>query len=205
LRDYLYIPLGGNRKGPARTYLNLMITMLIGGLWHGANWTFVVWGGLHGTYLCAERFIREQKTRRAMRTMTVIRPDVETAQVDAKIVQQASPSDLRGILYALFIFGCIVITWVFFRAATFAQAGGMLSSMFGATHNAHPLLTTLAMVKAGVVVLGLLGTQWLLRNTSLTAIAYRTPWWLTGLAWSCMMILIFLGQESTGSFIYFQF
>jgi alginate O-acetyltransferase complex protein AlgI len=56
LRDYLYIPLGGNRKGPERTYLNLMTTMLLGGLWHGANWTFVVWGGIHGVWLSIERF-----------------------------------------------------------------------------------------------------------------------------------------------------
>jgi alginate O-acetyltransferase complex protein AlgI len=58
LRDYLYIPLGGNRRGAARMYLALMMTMLLGGLWHGANWTFVVWGGLHGLYLVAERLLR---------------------------------------------------------------------------------------------------------------------------------------------------
>ncbi len=58
LRDYLYIPLGGNRQGPGRTYVNLMLTMLLGGLWHGAAWTFVVWGGLHGFYLCAERWLK---------------------------------------------------------------------------------------------------------------------------------------------------
>ena len=51
LRDYLYVPLGGNRKGPGRTYVNLLLTMLLGGLWHGAAWTFVVWGGLHGLFL----------------------------------------------------------------------------------------------------------------------------------------------------------
>ena len=56
LRDYLYIPLGGNRKGPRRTYINLMLTMLLGGLWHGANWTFVIWGGIHGAWLSVERF-----------------------------------------------------------------------------------------------------------------------------------------------------
>src|SRR5678809_1798573 len=55
LRDYLYIPLGGSRNGPAHRYSNLMITMLLGGLWHGAGWTFVIWGGLHGLYLCADR------------------------------------------------------------------------------------------------------------------------------------------------------
>ena len=58
LRDYLYIPLGGNRKGAAGTYINLMLTMLIGGLWHGASWTFVFWGGLHGLYLAVERMFR---------------------------------------------------------------------------------------------------------------------------------------------------
>jgi D-alanyl-lipoteichoic acid acyltransferase DltB (MBOAT superfamily) len=56
LRDYLYIPLGGSRKGPRRTYFNLMLTMLLGGLWHGANWTFVIWGGIHGAWLSVERF-----------------------------------------------------------------------------------------------------------------------------------------------------
>ena len=58
LRDYVYIPLGGNRKGARRTYVNLLLTMLIGGLWHGAGWTFVVWGGLHGLYLAAGRLRR---------------------------------------------------------------------------------------------------------------------------------------------------
>src|SRR5206468_9611442 len=58
LRDYLYIPLGGNRLGERKTYRNLMLTMLLGGLWHGANWTFVVWGGIHGAGLSVERFFR---------------------------------------------------------------------------------------------------------------------------------------------------
>lgn len=61
LRDYLYIPLGGNRKGPVRTYINLMITMLLGGLWHGASWNFVLWGGLHGVYQAVERLIFPHK------------------------------------------------------------------------------------------------------------------------------------------------
>ena len=60
LRDYLYIPLGGNRKGPRRTYVNLIVVMLLGGLWHGANWTFVAWGAYHGTLLAFERFQGKQ-------------------------------------------------------------------------------------------------------------------------------------------------
>jgi D-alanyl-lipoteichoic acid acyltransferase DltB (MBOAT superfamily) len=63
LRDYLYIPLGGNRQGAGRAYLNLMITMLLGGLWHGASWTFVVWGALHGLFLCVERLLRRPSHR----------------------------------------------------------------------------------------------------------------------------------------------
>jgi alginate O-acetyltransferase complex protein AlgI len=62
LRDYLYIPLGGNRKGTGRTYENLMITMLLGGLWHGANWTFVIWGGIHGLWLSIERIMTRGET-----------------------------------------------------------------------------------------------------------------------------------------------
>ena len=63
LRDYLYIPLGGNRKGTLVTYRNLMITMLLGGLWHGAAWTFVVWGAIHGVGLCVERCARDWQPR----------------------------------------------------------------------------------------------------------------------------------------------
>lgn len=64
LRDYLYIPLGGNRLGPFRTYFSLVVTMLLGGLWHGAAWTFVAWGALHGLFLCVERLLRERASRR---------------------------------------------------------------------------------------------------------------------------------------------
>ncbi len=73
LRDYLYIPLGGNRHGEAMTYRNLMLTMLLGGLWHGANWTFVVWGGIHGAGLAVERFFTRAlglSKRRQQRSQT---------------------------------------------------------------------------------------------------------------------------------------
>ena len=63
LRDYLYIPLGGNRKGRVRTYVNLMITMLLGGLWHGAAWHFVVWGGLHGVCLVIDHWKQALRAR----------------------------------------------------------------------------------------------------------------------------------------------
>jgi hypothetical protein len=114
-------------------------------------------------------------------------------------------TSLSGLPQALFIFFLVNITWVFFRAGTFAQAGHLLGAMSGLLHGGQPILKTLAMVKIGVVVLLLLVTQWLFRHTSLTAIAYRLPWWVTSIVWSVMIGLVILSQESSGSFIYFQF
>ena len=103
LRDYLYLPLGGNRKGPWRTYVNLAIVMLLGGLWHGAAWNFVVWGGLHGAWLAMERAHGKRS------------------------LYAGWPRPLRvGLTFA-----GVLITWVFFRAPDLAGALGYLSSMFG--------------------------------------------------------------------------
>ncbi len=106
LRDYLYIPLGGNRFGIARRYFNLMLTMLLGGLWHGAGWTFVIWGGLHGLYLVVNHQWRDHKRRW---------PDGAIG---------------RAAAWAL-TFIAVVIAWVFFRARTLAGAGAMLASLAG--------------------------------------------------------------------------
>src|SRR6185437_7733608 len=106
LRDYLYIPLGGNRHGEARTYIALMTTMLLGGLWHGASWAFVVWGGLHGLYLSVERVLK--------RRFTGYRP---------------GPLALVG--FGLLTYALINITWVFFRAKSFDKAWTVLRGMFG--------------------------------------------------------------------------
>jgi alginate O-acetyltransferase complex protein AlgI len=106
LRDYLYIPLGGNRLGKARRYLNLLATMLIGGLWHGASWTFVVWGGLHGLYLVIAHLWSER-------------------------FGTPAPGRLRRAAGWLVTFSAVVIAWVLFRAKTFAGAGLMLRSMAG--------------------------------------------------------------------------
>jgi alginate O-acetyltransferase complex protein AlgI len=100
LRDYLYIPLGGNRHGTFDTYRNLMLTMLIGGLWHGANWTFVVWGGYHGLLLCLHRPLSKQ--------------------------WDGLPAVVRRA--SMFLFA--VIGWVFFRSTDFHMAAVMLTRMF---------------------------------------------------------------------------
>ncbi len=103
LRDYLYIPLGGNRKGAARTYVNLLIVMLLGGLWHGAAWTFVIWGGLHGLLLALER-----------------------AQ-GGRAFYQPLPHALR----VAFTFVFVLVTWVFFRASDLPAALRYLGDMMG--------------------------------------------------------------------------
>lgn len=105
LRDYLYIPLGGNRKGKARTYVNLLLTMLLGGLWHGAAWRFVVWGAIHGSALAFEK-----------------RFDIHT-----KIAKGSVLTKLVGWMYMMLV---VVVAFVFFRAETYAQALTILQHMF---------------------------------------------------------------------------
>lgn len=186
LRDYLYIPIGGNRNGRMRTYMNLMITMLLGGLWHGANWTFVAWGGLHGLYLWAEKFFADRRK-------------------DMGKPASSGNSGFTGFVYALFTFLLVNITWVFFRASTFAGAGKILIAMFSFADGVKPLLATLAIIKIAVIVTLTVIVHWFMRNKSTLDVAYKLPWWLTGIGWSLMLILLIWSQESGGSFIYFQF
>ena len=106
LRDYLYILLGGNRKGEPRTYVNLLVTMLVGGLWHGANWTFVIWGLLHGGALAAERVMGG--ARRSVRRSNLFM------------------SCLKRIL----VFQFVCLTWIFFRAASLGDAIKLIGNLF---------------------------------------------------------------------------
>jgi alginate O-acetyltransferase complex protein AlgI len=102
LRDYLYIPLGGNRRGPRRRWLNLFITMILGGLWHGAGWTFVLWGTYHGILLMANHVLRSMV------------PKVR----------------IPNLLLVLITFLAVVVGWVFFRADSLVSASIMLKSLF---------------------------------------------------------------------------
>ncbi len=118
LRDYLYIPLGGNRRGPARNYINLMLVMLIGGLWHGAQWTFIAWGGIHGAMLALERMVGGSS---------------RYAGVPAPVKVAVT-------------FVVVLITWVFFRAENFEVAGRYLGAMFGVAPVEPSAALTLAQV-----------------------------------------------------------
>jgi D-alanyl-lipoteichoic acid acyltransferase DltB (MBOAT superfamily) len=113
LRDYLYVPLGGNRNGPGRRQINLMLTMLLGGMWHGASWTFLVWGALHGTYL---------QVNHAWRHLVDIVPALRVF-----VARYASPV---GFLSWCTTFFAVVVAWVFFRAETFTGAANILRGMF---------------------------------------------------------------------------
>ena len=112
LRDYLYIPLGGNRYGLARRYINLMLTMVIGGLWHGANWTFVIWGTLHGLYLVINHGFR--KLRKHLGQENLDQPSWAWTSVSRMIT-----------------FVAVVVGWVVFRSETFIGAKNILSGMAG--------------------------------------------------------------------------
>lgn len=112
LRDYLYFPLGGNRKGPSRRYVNLMATMLLGGLWHGAGWTFVVWGGLHGVYLVLNHAWRALRTRMG------------------QDLARSTPWGRAAACLVTFL--AVVAGWVVFRAESLGTAWTILCAMAGA-------------------------------------------------------------------------
>src|SRR5882724_11075515 len=127
LRDYLYIPLGGNRHGEARTYFALLATMLLGGLWHGASWTFVAWGGLHGLYLAVERLLRKQ-------------------------FSGYRPGRAAAAAFGLLTFLLVNIAWVFFRAKTFHQATLILRGMFGGNAHIEPVLAAVYLLTTLVII-----------------------------------------------------
>lgn len=207
LRDYLYIPLGGNRKGEARTYINLMLTMLLGGLWHGASWTFVVWGALHGIYLCVERLL---KARFAGANQQDQGGQALIMEKEHAFRASLVPAFLAGkkkqqFLLALFTFFLVNITWVFFRAADFDTAGRMIASMFGFDENGIALMPTIDMIKVGVVTIFLVSAHWFMRNNSVWQLAKKARWWIVAIVWSLLLFAIVLSQKSSDSFIYFQF
>jgi len=177
LRDYLYIPLGGNRHGERKTYRNLMLTMLLGGLWHGANWTFVIWGGLHGSGLSAERKFRNEAAARG------------------------------GVVWKwlrrIFIFHVVCLAWIFFRAQSLSAAWAMLKG-FG-TWGWRPEFPSafffLALFSLPLLLLDLYlessGDEYLFASASVR------PRVAFGLA--CALIIAFLGANQANAFIYFQF
>ncbi|MEM9701397.1 MAG: MBOAT family O-acyltransferase, partial [Planctomycetota bacterium] len=183
LRDYLYIPLGGNRGGRAFVYRNLMLTMLLGGIWHGAAWTFLAWGGLHGLLLIAERGLRALPS-----------------------AGWAVWKRWYGELFLIAAtFTAICVTWVFFRAGTFEQAAAVLKAMAGAGGFGKGGLLTRDLGFTAIGVGGILLVHYLMRRTTLEAVVDRAPWPLSSVVLACMIVLIVLTPPTDEAFIYFQF
>lgn len=179
LRDYLYIPLGGNRHGILRLYVALMVTMLLGGLWHGAAWTFIVWGGLHGSYLILERLQRQY--------------------LPFKITRW------NGMFLAFTTFSCVNITWTFFRAREFKTAWNMIKSMFYMQTDGAKILDSFTITKVSVVIALLFVCHWFMRNTSLKEVSLKVSPLVLSVFWAIMIFLIVISQGSGEQFIYFQF
>ena len=182
LRDYLYIPLGGNQVGPVRMAVNLVIVMFLGGLWHGAAWTFVVWGLLHGSYLVIERVLRiffEHKTW--------------------------AGHPITRVVAGFATYGAVCIAWVFFRASDFTIASRMMSGMFGGHPNGDMILTTRELLQIGVVTAGVIGLHWGMRDESFETTVMRLPAWAITAIGSFMAFAIIFTQGTSNAFIYFQF
>lgn len=179
LRDYLYIPLGGNRGGELKTYRNLMLTMLLGGLWHGASVNFIIWGGYHGALLSLERIVGRKK---------FLMP----------------PSILLYPFRALLTFVLVCVGWVFFRAATLADSTYVLQQMFrGGFHRSEVLIPGWLLVFVGFAFLTAIAEErweWIERMPRGRALAYVAM--MVALLFS---VELFGVTEQAVPFIYFQF
>jgi D-alanyl-lipoteichoic acid acyltransferase DltB (MBOAT superfamily) len=202
LRDYVYIPLGGNRRGEARRYVNVLLTMLVGGLWHGAGWTFIVWGGLHGTYLAINDGFRAFRARIGW-------PD-----------HRFGRAGMIGSTALTFL--VVVVAWVLFRAGDFTSATRILYGMAGG----HGWTFAKSVSSDNWHILVGLAIVWLLPNTQEFMRAYEpaigevkppsewiawlkwnpVAWWSwTSLGVTFAWIVLGLSPGNESEFIYYQF
>ena len=180
LRDYLYIPLGGNRRGTILTYRNLLLTMLIGGLWHGAAWTFVVWGGLHGVALAGERWRNERRG--------APRPETTRSRWVGRILT----------------FHFVCFAWIFFRSDSFDAAWDMIVGLFTGWGEASPLVTSGVLLAIAVGI----GSQYLPQRVPQLVMARFSRLPVLGQATVLALALVLtsaMGPEGVAPFIYFQF
>ena len=184
LRDYLYIPLGGSRKGRGRTYVNLIVTFLLAGLWHGAGWTFVFWGGMHGVGLALERARGEARKARGL-------PE-PGATAGARALQR------------LAVFAFVCVAWVFFRADSI---GGAFAVLWRLVAGLGSIGSAVTWPVVGLVVLGI-GIQYVPRR-----LIERLEGGLAGIGWAgqgavlalALFLIDTLGPQGAAEFLYFKF
>jgi len=184
LRDYLYIPLGGSRKGRGRTYANLIATFLLAGLWHGAGWTFVFWGGMHGVGLALER----------------ARADVRRAR---RLPEPGATAGARA-LQRLAVFAFVSVAWVFFRADSMSAAFAVLWRLVAGLGSIGSAVTWPVV---GLVVLGI-GIQYIPRR-----LGERLEGGMASLGWAgqgavlalALFLIDTLGPQGAAEFLYVQF
>lgn len=179
LRDYLYIPLGGNRGSKLLIYRNLMITMIVGGLWHGAGWTFIVWGALHGAYLVIERIVRHNLV------------------LSAKMVVLLRPLTLAITLLA------VMLSWVWFRAVDVAQGWYFTKQMLLPTAGGFELSGLQIQCLAAFLIMLLV--QQFFRDQLLVDVFKRLPAPFLALVLGLAAAAIMLSPGAGSTFIYFQF
>ena len=203
IRDYIYISLGGNRKGRLRQYVNLIITMLLGGLWHGASLNFIAWGGMHGLALAAHKWARQHLFHSSQSPQNASR-----SQASLETQSQGLPSLLRRLLSILLTFHFVAFCWIFFRQHTFQAAALMLSRI--ATDLHAELLPQILQGYWLVFALMLLGyaTHFLPDSLHERAIRLmqRGTFVLCALVIAAVIYLVIQVKSSTiQPFIYFQF
>jgi D-alanyl-lipoteichoic acid acyltransferase DltB (MBOAT superfamily) len=180
LRDYVYIPLGGSRDGTVNTYRNQMLTMLLGGLWHGAAWSFVIWGGLHGMYLAVHRMVVGDKKRSAPPTLW-------------------SWQRLAGMFIT---FHCVLLAWIFFRAPGFRAAIDYIMQIF-AFRDMSTWRTVLPQILIPwLLLLAIDIPQFQARDQT---VLLRWPKLVRDVAVATMLLIVFLALGTHAPFIYFQF
>lgn len=183
LRDYIYIPLGGNRKGALRTYINNMLTMLIGGLWHGAAWKFIFWGGMHGAGLAVQKMFKPLTSRL---------PDVWIVKAISWVMTMS----------------CVALLWVFFRADSWSDACYIISNIFTNFNAAYfPVFVDVRLTWCIFMVLLIaahsLPARWWEKCSGLFV---KTPWIIKlAIFLTAIQLVLQFRSESVSPFIYFQF
>jgi len=183
MRDYVFFSFRGSRRNTPRAAVNLLLTMMLIGLWHGAAWTFVIWGVLHGIFLIVERVLRRYSSGQPLWD----RPWM-----------QFSLAALTAALAA--------VTGVFFRAGYFDRAVVMLRGLAGLADRASAFsVNSIDATLACVAGVGIFLTHWCFRKTALESIVDRCPWWLLSVGIAMMLFLMATLAGEDRAFIYFQF